>query len=83
MTEDISNLILEHSRALRNEIASLRGDMQSEFKDVKQAPSRLGCERVDAAPRKPAGEEEAVRQQASIDRLAERIDRIEKRLDLS
>jgi len=35
MSENVDNLILEHLRMLRNEVAGLRTEMQEEFRDVK------------------------------------------------
>lgn len=35
MSENIENLILEHLRLLRNDVAGLRSEMHDEFRDVK------------------------------------------------
>ncbi len=35
MTENIDNVIIEHLKALRSDVQTLRGEMQLEFKDVK------------------------------------------------
>ncbi|MEZ5583839.1 MAG: hypothetical protein R3F37_14795 [Candidatus Competibacteraceae bacterium] len=35
MADNIENIILEHLKALRNEVKSLREEMHEEFKDVK------------------------------------------------
>ena len=36
MTDNIDNLLLEHLRGLRNDVASLRKEMHEEFRDLKQ-----------------------------------------------
>ncbi len=41
MTENVENLIIEHLRALRSEIQTLRTEMQGEFRDVKARLSTL------------------------------------------
>ncbi|WPL16090.1 hypothetical protein Thiowin_01029 [Thiorhodovibrio winogradskyi] len=41
MTENVDNLVLEHLRALRSEIQTLRIEMHTEFKDVKYRLSTL------------------------------------------
>jgi len=35
MSENVDNLILEHLRLLRNEVAGLRTEMHEAFRDVK------------------------------------------------
>ncbi len=42
MTDNIENLLLEHLKALRNEVAILRVEMHDEFRDLKQRVSSLG-----------------------------------------
>ena len=39
--ENVENLIIEHLKNLRSEVAGLRLDMQAEFKDVKARLSHL------------------------------------------
>ena len=39
--ENIDNLIIEHLKALRSDVASLRSEMQSEFQDVKARLNHL------------------------------------------
>lgn len=83
MSENVENLILEHLRMLRNEVARLRAEMHEEFKDVKL---RLGSvESAVVTVRRDAADQmgDAVRQQLRIDQLAERLERIERRLELS
>jgi len=83
MSESIDNLILEHLRMLRNEVAGLRSEMHDEFRDVKL---RLGSvETAVVAIRRDTADQmgDAVRQQLRIDQLADRLDRIERRLELT
>jgi len=83
MNDNIDNLILEQLRQLRNDIASLRTEMHDEFRDVKL---RLGSvESAVVAVRRDAADQmgDVVRQQLRIDQLAERLERIERRLELT
>ena len=75
MTEKIENLILEHLKSLRNELRDLRKDMDNNFRDVKL---RLG-----SIERYQVGcHDDSVRQNARIDDLDERIQRLEQRLEI-
>jgi archaellum component FlaC len=82
MTENVENLVLEHLRALRNELREFRTRHDEDMSDIKQRLTTL--ERGIGGMKRDAAElyEDHARQQASIDRLAERIDRIERRLEL-
>lgn len=74
--------MLEQFRAMRNQVASLQSEMSSEFADVKYHINRLE-NAVAGIRRDEAGQEEDIaRQQAYIDRLMERLQRIERRLEL-
>jgi hypothetical protein len=82
MTDNIEHLVIEQSRALRNQIASLQAEMRSEFSDVKHRLNRFETS-VAGVRRDEAGQaEDTARQQSTIDRLVERIQRIEQRLEL-
>jgi tetrahydromethanopterin S-methyltransferase subunit G len=83
MSENIENLVLEHLRALRNEVAGLRTEMHEEFREVKL---RLGSvETAVVAVRRDSADQmgDVVRQQLRIDQLAERLDRLERRMELA
>ena len=84
MSENIENLILlEHLRMLRNEVAGLRTEMHEEFRDVKL---RLGSvESSVVSVRRDSTDQmgDVVRQQLRIDQLAERLERLERRLELA
>jgi hypothetical protein len=80
---NIENLILEHLKALRNELRDFRTRTEEEFQDVKLRLSSL--ERGQAKNHADYSDlyGDHARQQSSIDRLSERLDRIERRLDLT
>lgn len=82
MSGEPENLVLELLRGLRSDVQSMRGEMHAEFSDVKQRMTTL--ERGMAGVKRDSGDlyEDHARQQAAIDRLNERIERIERRLDL-
>jgi uncharacterized protein involved in exopolysaccharide biosynthesis len=83
MTETIEHLILEQLRALRNQVAAMQSEMRVEFGDVKHRINRLESA-VAGIRRDEAGTaEDIARQQGTLDRLAQRVDRIERRLELS
>jgi septal ring factor EnvC (AmiA/AmiB activator) len=79
MTDNIDNIVLEHLRAIRAEIASVK-------EDTREIKSRLIIvESGIASLRRDGGDFAAsiADQHLRYDRLSDRIDRIEKRLDLS
>ena len=82
MTENVENLILEMLKGLRNEVQALRLEMHAEFQDVKLRLTSL--ERGQAKSHADYAElyGDHARQQAAIDRLSQRLDRIEHRLEL-
>ncbi len=78
MTDETANLILEHLRAMRRDIA----DMRADDGEIKRRLSQLEAGQADII--KILGNLAAAdaNQQLSADRLGERLDRIERRLDL-
>ncbi len=83
MADNIEHLILEQFRAMRNQVAGLQTEMRAEFADVKHRINRLESA-VAGIRRDEAGQaEDIARQQASIDRIVERLQRIERRLELN
>lgn len=79
MAPKTENLVLEHLRAMRADIAALRDD-------AREVKSRIGgLETTTAAIRRDLAEVYAdiIGQHSRYDRLAERIERIEKRLELT
>ncbi len=79
MSEQTENLILEHLRALRGG----QGRITDEIKEVKHRLTSLESG-IAGLRRDGAGTQDDVyRQQASMDRLKERLDVIERRLELA
>ena len=80
--ENIANATLKLLQSLRSDISGMRTEMQGEFRDVKGRLSHLEAS-VAAVRRDGAmATEDFARQQVSIDSLVDRIQRIEKRLEL-
>jgi len=80
--EDVENATLRLLQLLRSDISGMRSEMQGEFRDVKGRLSHLEAS-VAAVRRDGAmATEDFARQQVSIDSIVERIQRIEKRLEL-
>lgn len=83
MTDNVDNLVIEHLKALRSELKDLRAAMHGEFKDVK---ARLGAlEAGQASVIQHIGHlgSSIAGQQVAIDRMSERLDRVEHRLELA
>ncbi|PZN80084.1 MAG: hypothetical protein DM484_10430 [Candidatus Methylumidiphilus alinenensis] len=83
MTENIDSLILEHLKGFRNEFKSFKSKYDEDIKDIKLRLTTL--ERGIGSMKRETADlyEDHARQQAAIDRLTDRIDKIERRLDLS
>ncbi|MFO1333448.1 MAG: hypothetical protein U1E95_13490 [Rubrivivax sp.] len=79
MTDNVENLIVEHLKALRSELADVKADT-SEIRQrlASHDSSIIALHRNDVHVM-----EESARQQVTLDKLLERIQRLEKRLDLS
>lgn len=76
---EIESLVLEHLRHIRarvDQIADDVGEVKHRLSSLEFSASRV---RADIAH----GEENNARQQAALDRLAERVARIERRLELN
>jgi len=78
MTEQIDNLVIEHLRAIR----ASQDRIEDEIKEIKHrlisVESGIAGLRRDGA----GTQDDVYRQQATMDRLKERLDRIERRLEL-
>ena len=83
MEESIDNLIIEHLKGLRSEVQTLRSEMHSEFRDVKHRLTSVETTIVSAKHEAADNRGDYGRQQVSIDSLLERIQRLERRLELS
>ena len=82
-SESGSNIIIERLKNLRSDVASMRTEMYTEFKDVKARLNHLDATMAGVRRDGALSAEDFVRQQVSIDPLVERIQRIEKRLELA
>jgi len=78
MSENIENLILEHLRHIRGRVDQIADDMN----DLKMRMSSVEQGMVLVKRDLAVGDETDARQQVSLDKLLERIQRIEKRLEL-
>jgi len=78
MTENVENLIVEHLRHIRGRVDRIAEDMS----DLKHRMSSLESAMVLVKRDASSGDETDARQQVSLDRLLDRIDRIERRLDV-
>ena len=78
MTENVENLIIEHLRHIRARVDRNAEDMS----DLKLHLSSVESAMVHVKREVSSGDETDARQQVSLDRLADRIERIERRLDL-
>ncbi len=79
MTADIESLVLEHLRHIRARVDQIADDMT----DMKLRMSGLESAMVLVKREITHGDETTARQQVAIDRLAARVERIERRLELS
>lgn len=76
---NVDNLILEHLKAIRAAVDRL----EHEMKEVKGRLTNVESTLIGGRRDVILQEENIFRQQISIDRLAERLNRVEKRLELS
>ena len=81
--DNVDNIIIEHLKNLRSDVASMRSEMHTEFKDVKAPLNHLDASMAGVRRDGALSAEDFARQQVSIDSLVERIQRIEKRLELA
>jgi len=79
VTAEINNILLEHLRVIRRDIGTIKGDAR----EIKQRLTSL--EIAAAGLRAESGHlyGDMAEQHGRYDRLAERIERIEKRLELN
>ncbi len=83
MIDNVENLILEHLKALRNELRDFRARHEQDMDDLKFR--LVTIERGQAGMKHEAADQydNYIRQQVNIDQLTKRIERIERRLELS
>lgn len=76
MTSEVDNLVIEHLKALRNELRDFWNEAREEFATLKM--------RINSLERGVAGmHDDAATLQARIDSVDSRIDKMERRLELS
>lgn len=83
MSDNINDIVVEHLKALRGELKEFRNKHDRDMADIKHRLTAL--ERGMGAVNRDASDyyESQVAQQITIDRLSERLDRIERRLELT
>ncbi|MHB0887245.1 hypothetical protein [Acidithiobacillus sp.] len=83
MTDNMENLVLEHLKAIRNELRDFRTRFDEEMDDIKTRLSGLEMTMISVKREVNYGEEVDARQQVSLDRILKRLDRLERRLELT
>ena len=78
MSDSVDNLVLENLRAIRSELAELRSDVT----DIKTRMSRMETSLARVGRDVSSNYSEQIEDRHVVDRLAERVARIEKRLEL-
>ena len=79
MTDNIENLVLEHLRAIRAEMGSIKDDVR----EIKSRVNTLEAGQATIIQQIGRLTGMAAEQHVRYDRLLERIERLERRLDLS
>jgi sensor histidine kinase regulating citrate/malate metabolism len=82
MPENVDNLILQQLLGIRNDVGSMRAETHDSLKEVKARLTTL--EGLVAGGRRDNAlvQEDVNQQQSLIDRITDRLDRIERRLEL-
>ena len=78
MTDNVENLVLEHLRALRagqDRIELKLSELSSRITSLETTTTRARADNLST-------QEDVYRQQAALDRFNERLERVEKRLEL-
>jgi len=78
MSDTVENLVLEHLRHIRSRVDQIADDMS----DLKHRMSSLESTMVSVKHEVAHGDETDARQQVTLDKIVDRILRIEKRLEL-
>lgn len=82
MTADVENIVLEQLRLLRNDVQSFRVDLLAELVEIKNRLRSLEAGQATIRRDLLGVVDDQVSHQAALDRLAQRLDRIERRLEL-
>lgn len=82
MTDNVENIILEQLKGFRNEFRDFRSKYDQDISDIKQRLTTL--ERGQASVKHETADQydQYVRQQVSIDQIKDRIEKIERRLEI-
>ena len=83
MAEEIDNLLLEHLKALRNELRDFRNEFHTESENLRHRMSTLETAMINVKREVAAGDRTDARHQVQLDQIVERIRKVEKRLELS
>ena len=78
MSDKVENIVLEHLRHIRSRVDQIADDMS----DLKHRMSSLESAMVSVKHEVAHGDETDARQQVTLDKIIDRIQRIEKRLEL-
>jgi outer membrane murein-binding lipoprotein Lpp len=79
MSDNVENLVLEHLRHIRSRVDQIADDMS----DLKHRMSSLESAMVSVKHEVAYGDETDARQQVTIDKIIDRIQRIERRLEIN
>ena len=79
MSEHVDNIIIEQLKALRAELAAVKADTE----EIKERLRSHDASIIELRRADVHVFEDPARQQVSIDSLVRRLERLEKRLDLS
>ena len=79
MSENLENIVLEHLRHIRSRVDQIADDMS----DLKHRMSSLESAMVTVKHEVAHGDETDARQQVTLDKIIDRIQRIERRLELN
>ncbi|MDP3837438.1 MAG: hypothetical protein Q8Q54_00790, partial [Methylococcales bacterium] len=78
MSDNVENIVLEHLRHIRSRVDQIADDMS----DLKHRMSSLESAMVSVKHEVAHGDETDARQQVTLDKIIDRIQRIENRLEL-
>lgn len=82
MTADVENLVLEQLRLLRNDVQSFRVDLLAEMVEIKNRLRSLEAGQATIRRDLLGVVDDQVLHQATLDRLSQRLERVERRLEL-
>jgi outer membrane murein-binding lipoprotein Lpp len=79
MSDNVNNIVLEHLGHIRSRVDQIADDMS----DLKHRMSSLESAMVSVKHEVAHGDETDARQQVTLDKIIDRIQRIERRLELN